>query len=368
MKVLFCIDSLTKGGAERVICNLSNYLIEHNDVSIVTLNTCTPEYLIDKKIELASLENNKTIIYENEKNNVIKKVLLMMKRIRLMKKQIKKINPDIIISFLPYTSFITLLANKKLNKKVIVSVRNDPKIEYESKIYNFLMKKLYPKANGFVFQTKDAKKYFDEIFDFDYEIIPNPINPDFVCKPFNGKRKMEIVNVGRLYHQKNQKLLIEAFSKIADKYPNYKLIIYGEGIERNNLQHQINELNLTNKVILYGNVSDIKEKIYESSLFVLSSNFEGMPNALMEAMALGLPVISTDCPCGGPKFLIKNNESGILVPINDVEKMANAMDKILSDNKLAKKISKNANKIGEQLSPNIINKKWEEYILKILNK
>ena len=223
MKILFCIDSMTKGGAERVISNLSNYLINNGyDVNILTVVNSDIEYDINLNVKLECLED-KFINVRNEKNGKIKKISNFVKRIKLMKKAINKINPDIIISFLPYTSFITLKAIKDI--PTIVSIRNDPKIEYSSKIYNFLMKKLYPRADGFVYQTEDAKQYFKNIINVKSAIIPNPINEQFiVSQEFQGERKKEIVSVGRLFQQKNHQLLIESFADLSDELLNYNLM------------------------------------------------------------------------------------------------------------------------------------------------
>lgn len=364
MKILFCIDSMTKGGAERVISNLSNYLINNGyDVNILTVVNSDIEYDINAKVKLECLED-KFINVRNEKNGKIKKISNFIKRIKLMKKAVNKINPDIIISFLPYTSFITLKAIKDI--PTIVSIRNDPKIEYSSKIYNFLMKKLYPRADGFVYQTEDAKQYFKNIVNVKSEIIPNPINEQFiVSQEFQGERKKEIVSVGRLFQQKNHQLLIDAFADLSDELLNYNLIIYGEGEERKKLQGIIKSKKLENRIFLPGNIKNIKEKIYDAKMFVLPSDYEGMPNALMEAMALGIPVIATDCPCGGPKFLIDNNNNGILIDVGDKKQLKKAILKIIKDAEFSKKISHNAIEISQKLAPEKINKKWEDFIVEI---
>ena len=128
------------------------------------------------------------------------------------------------------------------------------------------------------------------------------------------------------------------------------------------MEKLISQLNMKNRIFLPGKTDNIKEEIYDTSLFVLSSDYEGMPNALMEAMALGLPVISTDCPCGGPKFLIENKKNGILVPVNDEKKLKEEIENVLKDKELARELSSNANKICIELNPIEINKKWEKYI------
>ena len=125
---------------------------------------------------------------------------------------------------------------------------------------------------------------------------------------------------------------------------------------------------MENRIFLPGVVENVKEKIYDSSLFVMTSDYEGMPNALMEAMALGLPVISTDCPCGGPKFLIENNINGILVEPNDIDELKNAIIKVLSDEGYSKMIAQNASEISEKLNPVKINDCWKTFIESILSK
>ena len=310
--------------------------------------------------------NNNINLYNLDENRPEKSFLKKnIKRLKKMNLLVKKIKPDIIISFLPEPSYrILFLKIFNPNIKVIVSVRNDPKVEYSSIKNRMIMKLLYPLADGFVFQTQEAKEYFSKKIQDKSVIIPNPINEEFICEPYTGKREKIIVTVGRLEKQKNHKMLIEAFSKLPEELNEYKLIIYGEGSLRPELEKQIKELNLLDRVFLPGQVDDIKNKIYKASLFVLSSNYEGMPNALMEAMALGIPCISTDCPCGGPRFLIKNGYNGYLVHINDIQDLHKTIQNVL--HKEQTEISKRANKIIVNLNPNKINKDWHEYVNKII--
>lgn len=354
MKIVFFIGGLGGGGAERVVCNLSNYLSKKNDVTILTLSSIKSRYKIDQEVKHINLENDKKIKLFLLKN---------LYRIYNLYKFIRMKEYDIVITFLPIPSFMMLLFRRIIKSPIIVSVRNDPKIEYKSKCMNLIMKWLYPRADGFVFQTDEAKDYFKNIIKDNYDIIPNPINEEFLIEPFCGERKKVIVSVGRLVAQKNHILLINAFSEICNKYPEYKLIIYGEGELRDKLEQRIEELNLKNRIILPGNIKNVKEMISDTSLFVLSSDYEGMPNALMEAMALGLPVISTDCPCGGARYLIDHEKNGILVPVGNCNMMVKAIDKILRDKYYSNYLSKESAKISIKLNPNVIYKKWENYII-----
>ena len=153
-------------------------------------------------------------------------------------------------------------------------------------------------------------------------------------------------------------LLLEAFAEAHKTHPEYILKIYGEGVLRGALENKISEFNLEESAFLMGEKDNIKDEIYKEGIFVLSSDYEGMPNALMEAMALGIPCISTDCPCGGPKYLIKNKKNGILVDINDKNQLKEAMIYLIENKDIAKEIGSCANKICEELNPSVINKKW----------
>ena len=359
MKILFCIDTMTKGGAERVIANLSNYLINEQKVEILTLLNRKCQYEIDNNVKIYSLN------ISEKRKNILEKFIYTLNNVKEYCDKIKEINPDIIISFLPRSSYYSIIAAKLNRKKIIVSDRNDPNIEYRDFINRTLMKALYKKADGFVFQTEEAKKYFKKKIQNKSVVIPNPINEKFLCNSYSGEREKIIVTVGRLTEQKNQILLINAFKEISKKYSEYKLFIYGEGPLKDSLTRYIEKEGLRENVILKGIANNIKEEIYKKKMFVLTSNYEGMPNALMEAMGIGLPVISTDCPIGGPKFLIKNGNNGLLVKVNDNKNLEESIIRIIEDESLEKKISLNAAKSMKKLKPKIINEKWKEYIYTI---
>lgn len=360
MNIMFCIGSLGKGGAERVVANLCNYLSEENNVSIA-MTKKNIQYNIKKNIKLFFLNKSNS-------KNFIKKNILMLFR---LKQVISSSKPDVIICFLKEPTyrvlFLKFLCLIKRNIKVIISVRNNPNIIYEKFFDKLLMKILYNKANFFIFQTQDAKEYFSKNIQSKSIIIPNPINPDFVCKPYTGTREKSIVTVGRLVEQKNQKLLIDAFYEIQKENPEYVLRIYGEGPLKDKLCRYCNSLKIDNKVFFMGVVDNLKEEIYKSGIFVLTSDYEGMPNALMEAMAMGLPCISTDCPIGGPKFLIKNNLNGILFPVGNKDKLIENLKLLILDKSYASAIGNEANKIIKTLNPEKINQEWKKNIYNLIN-
>lgn len=359
MNITIFIGGLSGGGAERVVCNLSNFLSARHKVTILTMSNDTPAYQLNESVSRVSL------IKDEESQNYLFK---NFKRLIRFRKYLKKSDADVYLAMLPGTINIMLAHRNKINVPIIVSERCDPQSRYESsKMRKWIMKKLYPKADGFVFQTKDAMDYYRQIIKNKGTVIPNAINQEFVREPFKGTRKKRIVSAGRFTEQKNFALLIKAFSRITDKYPDYDLIIYGNGPQKNELVHLVKDLHLENKVKFPGYVNNFGDQIIDASLFVLSSNYEGMPNALMEAMALGLPCISTDCPVGGPKFIIDDKENGLLVPVGDIERLSESFEMVLSNKEFATVLGKNAKRISLNLSSENIYDRWEVYIKNIIN-
>lgn len=357
MKILFYIDNLQKGGAERVISNLSNYLIKDNEIDIMLNSTKDIAYELNKNIKLIDIDGNKII-----KNPISKNI----NRLKVIKKKVIEENPDIIISFLPMPSYRMLLLKKKLKKPIIVAERNNPKDEYSSFVDKILMKKLYKKADGFVFQTNEQKEYFDKKIQDNSIVIFNPIKEEFMEKNIVEKENA-IINVGRLAEQKNQKMLINAFAKVCNKYKDYTLKIFGQGPLKEELEKQIEDLNLKGRVILEGVSDNIKSELEKSKIFVMTSNFEGMPNALIEAMSLGVASISTDCPCGGPRELINDNINGFLIKNNDEEALCYKLEQLLSDESKIKSFGNEAEKIKQKLNIDSIAIQWKEYIYSVIN-
>ena len=242
------------------------------------------------------------------------------------------------------------------------------------------MNKLFlNRAAGCVFQTEEAKEFFDEILQEKSVIICNPVNEKYL----SAKRKTpekKIVCVGRLVAQKNQMLLVNAFEKILEKYPDYHLYLYGDGSDdecKEELLKYVDKgriflkeeyaLFLKDHVHFMGLSSTLETDMADAAMFVLPSNYEGMPNALMEAMALGLPVISTDCPCGGSRYWIEPGITGQLVPVKNVNSMAQAMEYYIRNPKEAETMGEKAREKLKEATMDKVSEQWKKYIFKVLN-
>lgn len=352
-KIYLYINVLGGGGAERVIANLANTLAEDGcETTLITSFPVDKEYSIDKKVRRLLLEDHE-FRQSRLKRNVT--------RISKLRKICKEEKPDIMISFMEEPNFRAILATRGLPVKTLVSVRNDPNKEYAGKLGWFVGKILLPMADGCVFQTSDAQKWFPKRLQKKSRIIYNAVKEEFYQverTPVRG----EIVTCGRLTEQKNHKLLIDAFAEVQKIYPFATLKIYGEGVLREKLQNQIESLNLNEKVFLMGATNDVAKALQTADLFVLSSDYEGMPNALMEAMAVGVPCISTDCPCGGPRELFGEDASDKLVPCNDSAQLAEAICKVLETTKDGMTEKRHA----ETFKPDRVNQMWKDYVHDII--
>lgn len=347
MKCLLHISVISGGGAERVLCQLSNYLVKTSEVILLISHKTQNEYELDGRIRKMYIED------EIENHSIIN-------QIKYIRNLIRKECPDICISFLPEPNFRLLLSSIGLKTKTLISVRNDPEKEYSSSIYKGLANILYPIADGIVFQTKSAKEWFSKKIQHKSRIIMNQVASDF----FSTKHSSEeyFIATGRLNSQKNYYLMIEAFSKIIQKYPKEELRVYGEGELKKELEIYIKNLKADENVMLMGRTDNIAEVLSHAKGFLLSSDFEGMPNGLLEAFAVGVPCISTDCPCGGPQTIIKNGFNGLLTPVNDSEKFYCAILEVIENPDKRKQMAKNAKIKAEEFSPEKVFGDWMAYI------
>lgn len=360
-KVCMYIDVMHRGGAQRVMANLAQYFDEKG-VKVILITDFPPqqgkpEYDLPQGVERLYLRKSLG------GNPLLKNI----ERVKVLRTIVKAEKPDIVLSFLGHPNVRMLLATLGLKCKKIVSVRNDPNKEYAAGgVKKKFAQTLFGLADGIVFQTRDAASYFPEKVQSKSKIIMNPVAERFYENIHEEKTK-DIITVGRLEPQKNHRLLINAFSNIAQDFPDQNLVIYGEGNLRQDLEKLVEDLDLKNRVLFPGDTKDVPEKLAQSRLFVLSSDYEGMPNALLEAMAVGVPCISTDCPCGGPREIIAQNISGVLVPCNDVETLTKELRTLLADPVISENLGNEARKKAQEFLPAFVYKQWEDYFSSIVN-
>lgn len=357
--LLFYINAINGGGAERVILQLAHHFADEGYRSVLVTSFVDEgkEYEVPDNITRLSIEQEE-IKQSRLKRNV--------SRIIALRGIIKREKPVAVISFMAEPNFRALIATVGLKTKRIISVRNDPNKEYAGKIGKLVGRHILPLADGCVFQTEDAKKWFPEKLQLKSKVIINDVKEEF----FNIQRKQtqNVISVGRLSAQKNHELLIDAFASIVNKHPDQKLLIYGAGALEKKIRQQIKNLGLEGRAVLMGPTNNVGAALAEARVFVLSSDYEGMPNCLMEALAAGVPCVSTDCPCGGPRALIINGENGLLVPIRDKNAMSNAIDTLLSNIQYAEKIGMKAKDYALRFHPQLIFSQWKTYVEEIIQK
>ena len=343
MKVIFLTAGMTGGGTERVIAILANYFIEKEyEVEIVMTARDEVEYELNPSIVISTLGGRT--------GGSLKKRVERICKLRNIMKNNKEAT---ILSFGTETNCFALLAGFGRKKKLVISERNDP--------YQRLRNMVYRLADKLVFQTEDAAKCFSKRIARKGVVIPNPIS-DHLPECYEGERRKEIVAVGRIEPQKNHRLLLDAFAVFSHTHPEYQLCIYGKGELQSDLEKQAKDLGIAEQVKFPGFASDVLQRIRTSAMYVLSSDYEGISNSLLEAMGIGLPVISTDCPIGGSKMLIESGINGILVPMNDVKSLAEAMCRVADEKTFAENIACQAKHVREKYSVTSICKEWEKVV------
>ncbi len=346
-RLMIILGSMGKGGAERVVSNISNYFAQKEwEVYIVMLLSGDVAYCLDDRIRIVDISDNSC-----------SRVVMLPRWLIGIRSIVKEIKPDAILSFAARINVITSVACLGLNRKIVLSERNDPYMDGRGFITELGTKLFYPMANKVVFQTKRAETYFSSYKLNNKCIIPNPISVSTIAK---GRKAGKIVSVGRLTEQKNQVMLIRSFIKILDCHPYATLIIYGEGELRESLQKMIDEKNLQDKIKLPGVVDNIHDEIKDANIFVLSSNYEGLSNALLEALVMGVPCISTRV--AGSDEYIKNGENGLIIDVGDENALVNGMKFLLENDHACEDMTRRARESVNNLAVDNVCKKWFEVL------
>ena len=350
-KIIFITLTLGNAGAERVSSLLIDYWAKNGyEVTVVQTegDDTAANYPMESMINYHFVHS--------------KSRFMPMKRIEdaLQVAKILKQNPEAVgIAFIRRSILTLALAATLSRSKYIVSERNDPRSVPKGRIAKAIRNLIFSRADACVFQTDEAKSYFPEIVQKKGYVIPNPINnnlPDIN----RGTRRKRVIAVCRLSPQKNLEMLVNAYASIASDFPEYTLEIYGKGPVENKLKAQIQALNMNDKIILRGFSDDVFKEMNDAVVYVSSSNYEGISNSMLEALAMGMTCIVTDCPAGGARMVIESGINGILVPVNDEKRMSEAIASVLSDEKMAAEMAKEAEKIRHAFSINQIGDAWIE--------
>lgn len=392
-EIVFLISCMSGGGAERVISLLTQALVERGykvtiiithqrlseanlssiseDINVISLeDSIEKDYKYIKKIKMLAARFSgkfrRTVLKKGEESFLIRKYEIRnYEKIRFLRKYFADSFCSTVVAFLYNSIYLSLLSAK--NKKIIISERGDPRQSLSSKTNLAFFNKMFPKADCMVFQSPDAMKWYNENTEVTGKIIFNPVKSN-LPERYEGVRQKKIVNFCRISSQKNLHLLINAFSLFNNDFPEYELYIYGDSIGNgvegylDSLNDTVSRLPCKDKIHILPAQKDIHNIIKDYSMFVSSSDFEGMSNSMLESMAIGLPTICTDCPAGGARAVIRDHENGILVPVNDEHGMYLAMKEVAQNDDLAEKLSVNGTLIKEELSVDKIIKEWMDII------
>ena len=334
-KIVFVIPDMPGGGTERVVAYLANEYAKRNiETAILLFAGNQRAYELDEKIEVVTVGN--------PSGGKLSARLDRIKKMRLYYKQ----NPNCQIwAFSVMGAVFSVVATwgMRKNHTFLVSERNDPNRYDHPKIRDFF----YRFADVIVCQTQDAIESFPKGIRKKSIVIPNPIDIGDL-QPHIGEREKKVVAVGRLEPHKNHKLLLQAFARFVSKHPEYTLHLYGKGELETELRELAAQLGIDEDVNFIGFSNRVKEEINSAAMFVLSSDYEGISNSMLEAIALGVPVVATDCPIGGSKAYIEDGKNGFLVPVGDVDALAEAMEKLADNPELSQKISVEGSKLREK--------------------
>ena len=347
-RYIFFIGTLRNGGAERVVSVLASQMGEQGyDTEIVMYYDRPIFYEISSKVKLTIAEK------ETGTRSKVKNLYWL--------RNYFKMNAKVVISFLAPFNIMAIAANLGSGTPIVVADRNDPRKVPSNYVVRKVRDFLYRFADGIVVQTEKNKSYFSSCVQKKSVVIYNPVDlKEYAGSGLSTVKEKKIVTAGRLMPQKNQAMMIRAFAEILKKHPEYELVIYGDGPSEKQLKSLVGELGILTKVFFPGNVKDLHNKIRSAEMFVLSSDYEGMPNALIEAMCLGLPCVSTEV--SGATDLIIHGKNGMLTKLNDQQAFTEAILELIENPETAAQMCEEAVKLNEELKLSKIMEQWIVFI------
>lgn len=359
MRLTLVISTLDSGGAERVMSTLANHWAERgHQVTLITLAGSVPDfYRVSSKVHRIRLTAENASIPTRSVGRLQHQLTILFS----LRRAIADSAPHAVVSFIDITNILTLLVTSRMKVPVIISERVDPRAHWIPIQWRMLRRALYPRASALVVQTASVSNWASSMVGAKkIHVIANPLS----VRHFAGPASIEVpaapfaLAVGRLVPQKGLDILIKAFALCSRIHPDWYLVILGKGPEEENLRHLAKISGVESRVHFLGATEDVEPFYRAGSLFVLPSRFEGFPNALLEAMAAGMPVIATDC-LSGPREIIRDGVDGILVDPDDIENLSSAMERLMSDDVLSARLAEQARRVNEQFSLEAIANRWE---------
>ena len=365
MKLVLIVPSLGGGGAERVMATLANaWAMRGVEVTLITLSSAVNDrYPLDRRVWRVALD------VARRSSNPAQALGRNVVRVRALRRAIKAARPDAVISFVANTNALAMIAATGLRVPVIVTERQFIGAEPSRLVWTLLRRVLYRRAAAVVAQTRRCADELEARVGRAVRVIANPVAPGAdnarpEPAPVGDGRVRTLLAVGRLVPAKGFDLLIDAFARVAKRHPGWKLEILGEGPLREPLTQSIAMHGLTTRIALPGFSPQVRQAMRRADLFVLSSRFEGLPNALLEAMAEGVACVSFDCTAG-PRELITHGENGWLVPAEDVDGLAMALDTLMQDDVLRARLGTHAREVCNLYSVSEILRQWDRLLASV---
>lgn len=349
MKLTFVTSTLHAGGSERVMSLLANTFAQKGyEVEIVCINKHLVFYPIDEKVKVWFAEDEV-------------KSLSILKKMMWLRKHINSEKPDVVIAFMLEVYCVTLASLIGVSVPVISSERIDP--HFFGRAKGLLRWLLLRRTTHLVVQTVRIKDFYSAKLQSRTTIIPNPVTDKvFSLKPTLKQKR--IIAVGRLAYQKNYPMMFRAFAKVHHDFPDWQLVVYGNGPQKDEIRGVIERLGMEGHIILAGKSDHVVEEMNKSSLFVMSSDYEGMSNALLEAVCVGLPVISTDV--SGARDLITEGVNGYIVPVGNERALTLALSSMLSSPEKMDEMGRQSKALAPRFREEQIVGQWEELIKKVV--
>jgi GalNAc-alpha-(1->4)-GalNAc-alpha-(1->3)-diNAcBac-PP-undecaprenol alpha-1,4-N-acetyl-D-galactosaminyltransferase len=365
MRLVLVISALSSGGAQRVLSILANaWAAKGWQITLLTF---------DDGVEPPFFDLHPAVRYcplglSGASSTSIRGVLNNLKRLWVLRQAIRQSCPHVVISFMEKPNVLTILATLGLRLPVIISERTAPAHHPIGKAWERLRHWVYPRCTCLVIQSRAALAYFSAKVQRRARVIPNPVlvphSHEMFAKSACRKRSKTVIAMGRLHEEKGFNSLLSAFARVAPEHPEWSLVIWGEGPLRPHLERLRDDRGLQGRVSFPGLTRQPLAHMQQADLFVLSSRYEGFPNALCEAMACGLPVISFDCP-SGPREIITDGIDGVLVPPEDVEALAAAMARLMASEGERQRLAAHAPRVIERFALLHVLEMWEKVVAEV---